>query len=215
MKFYLDELLTDINVSQIPLTENNPLSLDRIIQKTISQCNAFAPASTHYRRHFPLSLVAAILVGLLATTTLAATISGYLRTVDIEYQVSEDGEILSPEEPDLGITLFVSNASPNGLVLSCSLDTTTSSRIVSAGSQYYLEMQTDSDWLVVPMLYEHQWQWDNQKIDGNQHSWHMDWTSLYGKLSPGNYRIQKPFTVTSNDGVVDTYFISEEFIIGG
>ncbi len=215
MKLSLDEMLTDVDASQIPITEKSPLSLDRIIQNTISNCNDYSRAPTDFRRRFHLSLVAAILVGLLATTALAATISAYLKTVNIEYQVSDDGEILPPEVPDLGITLSVSNVSPTGLQLASSVETTKTVGTISAGSQYYLEVQTDSGWLVVPMLYEHQWQWDNQKIDGAQCSWHIDWTSIYGELTPGSYKIQKPFTVTSNDGVVKTYFISKEFIVGG
>lgn len=214
MILYLDEMLTDVDASQITITGNNPLSLDRIIQNTIFKCNDYSRAPTRFRRRFHLSLVAAILVGLLATTALAATIASYFKTVNIEYQVSDDGVILPPEVPDLGITLSVSNVSPTGLQLTSSMETMKSVGTISAGSSYYLEVQTDSGWLVVPMLYEHQWQWDNQEIDGEQRTWHIDWTSIYGELAPGNYRIQKPFTVTSNDGVAKTYFINEEFIVG-
>lgn len=213
MILYLDEMLTDVDASQITITGNNPLSLDRIIQNTISNCNDYSRAPTHFRRRFYLSLVAAILVGLLATTALAATIAGYLKAVNIEYQVSENGEILPPEVPDLGITLSVSNVSPTGLQLTSSVDTANTIGTISAGSEFYLEVQTDSGWLVVPMLYEHQWQWDNQKIHEDQRTWHIDWTSIYGELAPGNYRIQKPFTITSNDGAVKTYSINEEFIV--
>lgn len=215
MTLYLDEMLTDVDASQITITGNNPLSLDRIIQNTIFNCNDNSRALTHFRKRFHLSLVAAILAGLLATTALAATIAGYLKTVNIEYQVSDNGEILSPEVPDLGITLSVSNVSPTGLQLTSSVDTAKTVGSISAGSQYYLEVQANSDWLVVPMLYEHQWQWDNKKIDGDQYTWHIDWTSIYGELAPGSYRIQKPFTITSNDGEAKIYFINEEFIVGG
>lgn len=215
MKLSLDEMLTEVDASHIPVIEKSPLSLDRIIHNTISNCNDYSHTPTHFRRRFHLSLVAAILIGLLATTALAATIAGYLKTVNIEYQVSDDGEILPPEVPDLGITLSVSSVSPTGLELTSFIETAKDVGTISAGSDYYLEMQTDSGWLVVPMLYEHQWQWDNEKISGVQYSWNIDWTSIYGELAPGSYRIQKPFTVTSNDGAVKTYCISKEFIIGG
>ena len=209
----LDDMLTDVDASHIPVIEKSPLSLDRIIQNTISNCNDYSRTPIHFRRRFHLSLVAAILIGLLATTALAATIAGYLKTVNIEYQVSDDGEILPPEVPDLGITLSVSSVSPTGLELTSFIETAKDVGTISAGSEYYLEMQTDSGWLVVPMLYENQWQWDNEKISGVQYSWNIDWTSIYGELAPGSYRIQKPFTVTSNDGAVKTYCISKEFII--
>ncbi len=215
MKLSLDEMLTYVDASQIPITEKSPLSLDRIIQNTISSCNDDSHTPTHFRRCFRLSLVAAILVGLLAATAMAATIAGYLKIVNIEYQVSDDGEILPPEVPDLGITLSVSSVSPTGLELTSLIETAKDVGTISAGSDYYLEMQTDSGWLAVPMLYEHQWQWDNEKMNGTQYSWHIDWTSIYGELAPGSYRIQKPFTVTSNDSAVRTYFISKEFAIGG
>lgn len=215
MKLSLDEMLTDVDASHITVIEKSPLSLDRIIQNTISNCNDYSRTPTHFGRRFHLSLVAAILIGLLATTALAATIAGYLKTVNIEYQVSDDGEILPPEVPDLGIVLSVSSVSPTGLELTGFIETAKDVGTISAGSEYYLEMQTDTGWLVVPMLYEHQWQWDNEKINSDQYSWNIDWTSIYGELAPGSCRIQKPFTVTSNDGEVKTYCISKEFIIGG
>lgn len=65
------------------------------------------------------------------------------------------------------------------------------------------------------MLCEYQWQWDDQKLDGEQYLWHIDWTDIYGALAPGRYRIQKRFTVTSDDGAFRIYFICEEFILGG
>ena len=101
MKLYLDEMLTHVDVSYVPMSENSPLSLDRIIQNTISSCNDCSHTPIHFRKRFHLSLVSAILVGLLATTALAASITGYLQTVNIEYQVSDDGKILPPEVPDL------------------------------------------------------------------------------------------------------------------
>lgn len=214
MKLYIDEMLTDVDVSKISIMENSPLSLDRIIQNTVSSCKDISHTPTRFRKHFHLSLIAAILVVLLATTALAATIAGYLKTVNIEYQVSENGEILPLEVPDLGITLSVSNISSTGLQITSSVETSKTIGTISAGSQYYLEMQTESGWSVVPMLYEHEWQWDNQNVDGVQYSWSIDWTNIYGELTPGSYRIQKPFTITFNDGVVKTYFISKEFVVG-
>ncbi len=214
MKLFLDEMLTHVDASQIPITENSPLSIDRIIQKTISNCSAHSHTPAHFRRCLHLSFVAAILVGLLATTALAATIAGHLKSVRFEYQVSDDGEILAPEVPDLGITLSVSSVSPTGLKLTSLMETVKDIGTISAGSDYFLEMQTDSGWLAVPMLHEHQWQWDNEKMNGVQYSWNIDWTGIYGELAPGSYRIQKPFTVTFKDGAVKTCFISKEFIIG-
>ncbi len=215
MKLSLDEMLTYVDASQIPITEKSPLSLDRIIQNTISNCNDYSHTPTHFRRRFHLFLVAAILVGLLAATALAATAAGYLKTVSFEYQVSDDNEILPPEIPDLGITLSVSSVFPTGLELTSLIETAKDVGTISVGSGYYLEMQTDSGWLVLPMLYEHQWQWDNEKMNDVQYSWNIDWTSIYGELAPGSYRIQKPFTVTFNDGSIKAYFISKEFIVGG
>ena len=213
MKLYLDELLTDMDASQIPITDNSPLSLDRIIQKTVSNCNGLMQDPAHYKKRFYAFLIAAILVGLLITTALAATIAGYLKTVNIEYPVSDDGVILPPEAPDLGITLSASNVSPTGLQLNGSVEVREYVGTISAGSDYYLEVQTDRGWLAVPMLYEHRWQWDNQKLGGAQCTWLVDWTGIYGELAPGNYRVRKPFTVTSNDGAVKTCFLSAEFIV--
>lgn len=215
MKLALDELLTYVDASQIRISEKNPLSPDRIIQNTISRCNVYPHERTHCRRRIYLLLTAAILVGLLAATALAATIAESMKTVTIEYQVSDEGEILSPEVPDLGIRLSVSNVSPTGMDLTGSVGTTRAAETICAGSGYYLEAQTDSGWEAVPMLCEHQWQWDDQKLDGGQYLWQIDWTDIYGALASGRYRIQKGFTVISDDGTFKIYFICEEFILGG
>lgn len=215
MKLFLDEMLTDVDASLIPISEKHPLSLDRIIQNTISNCEDSSRAPNHFRRHLHLSLAAAILVGLLAIGALATPLIGHLKTVQIEYPVSDDGNIVSPELPDLGIALSVAQASPIGLELTVSVETVKNNASISAGSDYYLEMQKGDSWMVVPMLSEHQWQWDSRKIDADPHTWQIDWTGIYGVLAPGSYRIQKSFTVTSDDGAAKTYFIGESFIIEG
>ena len=215
MKLSIDELLTDVDASHVTVIEKSPLSLDRIIQNTISNYCDRSRTPTHFKRRFHLSLVAAILVGLLATTALATAIAGYIKTVSFELQVSDAGEILPPEVPDLGISLSVSSVSPAGLKLTCFMEKVETVDVISAGSEYYLEMQTDSDWPVVPMLYEHQWQWDAEKLNGDNHSWNIDWTGIYGELAPGSYRIYKLFTVTFIDGEIHSYFFSKEFIIEG
>lgn len=123
MKLDLDELLTYVDASQIRISQKSPLSPDRIIQNTISRCNGYPHERTHYRRRIYLLLTAAILVGLLAATALAATIADSMKTIAIEYQVSDEGEILSPEVADLGIRLSVSNESPTGMDLTGSVGT--------------------------------------------------------------------------------------------
>ncbi len=216
MKLFLDELLTDVDASQIPITEKSPLSLDRVIQKTISNCNEDSHTSAHVRRRFPFALVAAILVGLLATTVFGSTFAGYhLQTVTFEYEVSEDGEILGPVIPDVGITLSVSSVSPTGLELTGFVEPARDIDTIYAVHDYYLEMQTDGGWLAVPMPHEQRWHWNGMKVEGGPCFWKIDWTSRYGALAPGNYRIQQPFAVTFDDGSLELYFISKAFVIGG
>ena len=90
MKLYLDELLTDVDVSQIQITEKHPLSIELIVEHTLAACQDAAPVRG--KKRLPVALVAAIVVGLLATTALAVTTSVYhLKTVSLEYPVSEQG----------------------------------------------------------------------------------------------------------------------------
>lgn len=219
MKFYLDEMLADVDASQIPITDNHPLSLDRIMKKTISGCNAFPPISTQRRMGFRLSLAAAILAGLVVTTALAATVSdSYMQTVTVTYPVSEDGQILPHKASDPGITLSVSDISPTGLCLTGSIETTKPGGAVYAVGGYFLEVQTDGLWQTVPLLYAHHWQWEPQRIDGSQHTWQIDWTAIYGELPPGCYRIQKYFAVAESEEEEITqssqcYFVGAVFII--
>ncbi len=216
MKLSLDEMLTDVDASQIPITEKSPLSLDRVIQKTISNCSKDAHAPTHLRRRFPFALVAAILVGLLATTALAATFTGYhLQTTTFFYEVSEDGKVLGPVLPDVGITLSISSVSPTGLEFTSFMEPAEGVEAIYAVHDYYLETQTDGGWVAVPMCYERRLHWNGMKMGGTPCFSKMDWTSIYGELAPGNYRIQAPFAVTFENGSFELHWISKAFIIEG
>ena len=214
MKLYLDELLTDVDVSQIQITEKHPLSLELIVEHTLAACQDAAPARG--KKRLPVALVAAIVVGLLATTALAVTTSVYhLKTVSLEYPVSEQGEILPPEDPDLGITLSLSDISPTGLCLTAAVEPRENIEGISAYNGYALEVQRSDGWAFVPTAHEHPWHWEDAPTDAECWSWQIDWKTIYGSLAPGRYKIDKAFCITFADGTSELYFISEGFVIGG
>lgn len=214
MKLYFDELLTDVDVSQIQIAEKHPLSLEHIVEHTLTACQDAAPAHRKKRLHFVL--VAAIVVGLMATTALAVSTSIYhLKTVSYEYPVSEQGEILPPEDPDLGITLSLSDISPTGLCLTAAVEPRKSIKRISAYNGYALEVQRSDRWEFVPTVHEHPWQWDDAPTDADRWTWQIDWENIYGSLAPGRYKIEKAFCITFADGTNELYFVSKEFVIGG
>lgn len=213
MKLSIDELLTNVDASDVKIVERSPLSLDRIIQTTISNCNDHSSSPTRFAKRLHLFFVAATLIGLLASTALAETIVVYLESVDIEFQVSEDGKILPTEIPNFGITFSVSNVTPRGMLVTYFVERGKFTGTVSTGSGYYLEIKTDNGWTVVPKHYEPHWFWDNIELDEGQYCWNIDWTDIYGELQSGNYRIRISVSVTTADGEVKLYFPYEEFLI--
>lgn len=217
MKLSLDELLTDADVSAICVAEDHPLSLDRIMHRTISKANGQAPARK--RKRLSLPLIAAVTAALLATTVFAMNTSGYrLHTVNIEYEIDENGRIIrqeAPTEPESGISLSVSDISPTGLNLICFPDDASDPEGCIITGDYFLDIQTENGWEVVPAQNAAQLQAVRQNVSGESCTVHIDWSATHGELSPGTYRIRPGFEFAKSDNTFEVCFIGAEFIIEG
>lgn len=213
MKLSIDDLLTDADVSAICVAEDHPLSLDRVMQRTISKASGYAP--TRRRKRLSLPLIAAVIAVLLAATVFAISTSGYtLYTVDIEYAVNENGQIIRPEEqskPEPGISLSISDISPSGLNLTCFMDDESNAEICIT-SDFYLDIQTENGWEAVPA---NNVQVSKQSVSETPYTIYIDWSTTHGALSPGTYRIRQAFEFAKCDSAFEVYFIAAEFVIEG
>ncbi|MDF2880243.1 MAG: hypothetical protein K0R54_800 [Clostridiaceae bacterium] len=90
--------------------------------------------------------------------------------------------------------------------------------VVEFGAKYSIEKKIDNNWYKLPYK-------DNQDEDSiawieilyslnsenKKFESELDWSHLYGKLEPGNYRIIKSFTI--GEDYENKYVLSAEFII--
>lgn len=132
-----------------------------------------------------------------------------------------------PTEPDAsledsnewGVVLYASAATPRGMALICEQDGSSVNGTLGTGSYYWLEQWTDSGWVRVEEIppedgIERIWTAELKIIsDGGRYEkryrWSVDWSGLYGELSPGTYRLGKIITLYPT-GVVKQSSVGED-----
>jgi hypothetical protein len=99
-----------------------------------------------------------------------------------------------------GLTLIIKNVTPDEYMF---------------GESYTLEKQIDGGWCKLPYLDENTvWISIGYILKGDSiRKIELDWTRLYGALSPGDYRITKDFNYIRSPGDYDKYTISAEFTL--
>lgn len=125
-------------------------------------------------------------------------------------------EVTSLEENNiLGIHLSTSEVKPTGLTLICIQSDKQPGGNLQTGSWYTLEQEVNGQWISVDTVNEiNGWHDDAWFINLNQKTeWVVEWEWLYGKLSPGLYRIGKEITDFRGTGDYDTYLYYAEFKI--
>lgn len=214
MKLSLDELLTDADVSAICVAEDHPLSLDRIMHRTISKANGQAP--TRRRKRLSLPLIAAVIAALLATTVFAINTSGHTIFLgELVLEVDENGQIIYPE-PEIGVTVSISDVTPTGCYMTYSLEGPNDWGLFTNDNEfYYLAVLTENGWDILSILDDYDPSDDLYYQCENHHSFYLDWSDKYGELSPGTYKIEKGFETRSNGRTSELYYLGAEFAIGG
>ncbi len=139
---------------------------------------------------------------------------GILQTTVIEYQVNENGEIIYPM-PDWGIAISAADVTTTGMTLNIAQSGGDTTNTLITGPDFYLEVHTNNRWEVMP-----------EKDGGNVWDYYpysiplngaiefkIDWSNIYGELSPGTYRLCKSVSnhFPTEDGQSYTYSI--EFTI--
>ena len=222
MELKIDELISNINDNQVAIATINSVSVKRIRDLALEKINSSQSRSAAHRRHsLSIGILVAILVISLSAIATASTqpyTQPYtLHTTDCIYYVTDDGQLIPPPAPDWGLTFSVSNVTPTGMVLTCTQADGDYSGQLSTGESYYLERQTDSGWEIVSKTNdEYVFQGAGIEISRDSvHIWTIDWSNIYGELSPGTYKLNKPVMERKDRQIIRVYCYSIEFVIGG
>jgi len=82
------------------------------------------------------------------------------------------------------------------------------------GEEYVLEVKNGQKWYSLPVKEDIMFTSIGYGLKkGNYLSWYTDFEILYGKLSPGHYRIIKSYRIEPQQENPKVYFISAEFSI--
>ena len=126
------------------------------------------------------------------------------RTTQYEIFNNLDGVTMSVKEGTLsfsGLTVNFEN---------------TSDKQCTYGDYFFLEKKIDASWYQVPPLIDsygfHSIGYD--LAPGGEGEWKVDWSWLYGKLDPGEYRIVKDVLDFRGTGDYDKYYLAAVFAVG-
>ena len=113
--------------------------------------------------------------------------------LELEEAYEEQQEAANPKQKDWGIKLTANNVTATSLTLSCKQSGGQPTGDLQTGSLYWLETRTDSGWEKLPVLVDNlAWTQEALMISRDDTSiWEVDWSRIYGELSPGRYRIGK------------------------
>lgn len=217
MELKIDELISNINDSQVAIATINSVSVKRIRDLALEKINSAQSRSAAHRRSLSIGILVAILTIFLSAIATAATQQYILHTTERKYCVSDDGQIIPPKAPNWGLTFSVNNVTPTGMVLTCTQADGDYSGQLATGESYYLDRQTDSGWEIVSKT-DDEYAFQGMDIEISRdsvHSWTIDWSNIYGELSPGTYKLSKPVWERKDRQIIRFYDYSIEFVIGG
>ncbi|MBR3704976.1 MAG: hypothetical protein IKM11_05775 [Oscillospiraceae bacterium] len=117
---------------------------------------------------------------------------------------------------DWGITLSVREVSPTGLTLVCTQSGGIAEGSLETGSAYTIEKYENDHWVEVKPQGEAIWDMMAYLIASEATTeWTIDWSWLYGELSPGTYRINKTVADFKESGASESQIYFAEFEIKG
>ena len=222
MELKIDELISNINDNQVAIATINSVSVKRIRDLALEKINSAQSRSAVHRRHsLSIGILVAILTIFLSAIATASTQPStqpyILHTTECTYYVTDDGQIIRPKAPDWGLTFSVSNVTPTGMDLTCTQADGDYSGQLAMSVGYYLDRKTDSGWEIVSKTDdEYVFQGAGIEISRDSvHSWALDWSNIYGELSPGTYKLNKPVMERKDRQTIRVYYYSIEFVIGG
>ena len=126
------------------------------------------------------------------------------------------------EVPEIGLTAEGHNVTSSGLTIRFSVwDPALSDGELQFGSEFELEKLDGSDWISVPVIIEGDYAFTAEACliskdpDDPGTEYEVNWEWLYGKLSPGDYRIRKTVMDFRGAGDYKEYPVYVYFRNGG
>lgn len=122
---------------------------------------------------------------------------------------------MNADFPDWGLTLSVKDVTPTGLTLVCTKEGGNPTGRLMCGTEYRLFVSEDGMWKNVPTVIE-DYAWDGLGYgitEETAREFEISWEWLYGKLTPGTYRLAKEFMDWREAGEFDTAMYWVEFEI--
>lgn len=153
-----------------------------------------------------ISFVGVFVIGMLFPVFSACSNGGRPTRNDYPWEIGKESELVFSDEVALTLTLDDKTLTPRGASF---ILQNTGEDTVSCGVQYFLQIQLDGKWLDI----EKDQDWTLELfslLPGEETELAVDWSSFYGELPPGNYRLVKEF-VTSSD---KTIYLACPFSIG-
>lgn len=120
----------------------------------------------------------------------------------------------SGEIDELGIKLYATNITPTGLTLVCTQAGGNIDGELQTDNLYRIEKEIDGVWEKIKLQENVYWEDEVLKVnEGKNSEWDIDWTTTYGELSAGEYRIGKKFIDFESQKEYSSYFCYVEFSI--
>ena len=126
------------------------------------------------------------------------------------------------EIPEIGLIAEGHNVTSSGLTIRFSVwDPDLTQGDLEFSEAYQLEKLEENEWKALPVIIEGDWGFNDEAIavskDPNspETDWEVNWEWLYGKLSPGDYRISKNIIYYRGTGDYSTYPVYVYFRNGG
>ncbi len=217
MELRINELISDGNYDDVSIVTMDFASLKRIEELTLGKINACKERTVVSRRR-PISFgILVAIISLLAMTATAIALSHSGSENSYKYNIVDDQAYLVKENPNWGIQLIADNVSSNGLKLICNRSGgENDARLITTDFQY-LAVKTPSGWVqVLPKIGPIEWKCKIIELPENStQTWLVDWTELYGELSPGTYRLYITVNEVQNKGFAYSWNYWVDFSLEG
>lgn len=127
------------------------------------------------------------------------------------------GCMMTQVDDEWGIQLSADKVTSSGLTLICKQSGKTIQGSLQTGTYYILEEYVEEKWVPVKLLpsdYPLYWDMSAWSIPSDSSvQWEINWENIYGKLSPGKYRIGKKIMELKKSDKFDEKLYYAEFTI--
>ena len=126
------------------------------------------------------------------------------------YSEIQYSALRADDKVDFGLKLTAEDVTPTGLTLICEQSGGVFEGELASTSEFSLDMFDGAKWIVCDtVIPESEIAWDQPLLliqPEDSVSWDIDWTTIYGELKPGSYRISKWVMDQTSENTYFAYF---------